>query len=122
MFDKRYMVPSTACSARALTEAEAQEKRNQIRMRTERTQDMQYTINPVVDEMQKLVYETQEQNKILKEQIELLKEENERQKQQITEAKIAEKKAKRAAIWARIGAIVGFIITTAISIIALIRT
>ena len=46
--------------------------------------------NPMVEQLEKLVEETQSQNKILLEQVSLLKEENKRQKVQVEEAKAAE--------------------------------
>lgn len=76
--------------------------------------------NPVVEQLRKLVEESQEQNKILLRQVELLREENERQKEQIASSKAAEQQAKKEAKHSKVFGWVTFAIATAISVAALV--
>ena len=76
--------------------------------------------NPMIEQLNSLVEETQEQNKILLEQVNLLKEENERQKKQVEEARAAEAQARKEALHSKVFGWVSFGVATAISIAALI--
>ena len=76
--------------------------------------------NPVVEQLKKLVNETQDQNKILLNQVEILKEDNERQKKMLEDSREAEKQAKREAKHSKIFAWISFGISTIIAVAALV--
>lgn len=102
--------------------------------RIEEEKRIEKNMSPIVNQLQQLVFKTQEQNKILteqnqflqeenrlqKEQNMLLIEENERQKKQVEDAKVAETQAKKEARHSKVFGWVSFGVATVISIAALV--
>lgn len=102
--------------------------------RIEEEKRIEKNMSPIVNQLQQLVFKTQEQNKILteqnqflqeenrlqKEQNMLLIEENERQKKQVEDAKVAETQAKKESRHSKVFGWVSFGVATVISIAALV--
>ncbi len=100
-----------ACSAQALCEERAQRRLREAQRRQEYVEDtakaaLQSTA-PLVEELKSVVKELQDRNLILQKQID--------------DAEETARTAQKDALWAKIGAIVSFIVSTTISVIALFQ-